>query len=700
MAINKVDYGDQTLMDLTEDTVTEDKVLEGETFHDRSGNLRTGSLVIPVQDVEVNGESVVNSEKVAEIDIPTTDIQTAVDEFETYNGGLLSECKVALSPNQDLHGYSEPWVGGAGKNKAPYTLANLITSNTSGTWNSNVYTINGVEFTVYTDDGGNVIAIKANGQNNGNQSLFILYFTLKDSNTYIVSGCPSGGASSTYEVYANLGNGSVYDKGSGATTTAVANYNGYISIAIRAGYNAQNLMFYPMLRLSTETDDTFEPYSNICPITGHTESKVGDDGKNKANISSNTVGSNQRATVEYDNNIIRLTATGTYARCGWLIPVEVGKTYTFSCKGITSAIGGTMVNYIYLGSADGVWSDSSPNYISRVQLTTELRDVNITFTATTNVCFIGAYITSTATSGVITLTDVQLELGSTATPYVPYNSYQVTVNLGGTYYSGTLDIVTGVLTATQKSIGASDFDTFVTNPSAGGLYYAQIDTSGSKANGNGICNMAKVDNQNAWIYTYPVAQIAPSQAGRIRFYCESTSMNEFLSQYANLQIVFELDTPLTIQLSPTMVKALVGENHLSAPLDGQEITESKYRELFTYDEVEEIAQQIADSKIDDVYTSDKTTFSSYTIQNRFARKVYDVPLLTPYYQKSSGATDITFNNMYIFNDSQTSCELIQIGSGPRVSISNVSISSGSVTFTFDAPLAADTKFVCSIINFY
>jgi hypothetical protein len=35
-----------------------------------------------------------------------------------------------------------------------------------------------------------------------------------------------------------------------------------------------------------------------------------------------------------------------------------------------------------------------------------------------------------------------------------------------------------------------------------------------------------------------------------------------------------------------MVKALVGENHLSAPLDGQEITESKYRELFTWNEVE------------------------------------------------------------------------------------------------------------------
>lgn len=45
------------------------------------------------------------------------EVKTAVDEFETYNGGILSSLKVALSPNQDLHGYSEPWVGGASKNK-------------------------------------------------------------------------------------------------------------------------------------------------------------------------------------------------------------------------------------------------------------------------------------------------------------------------------------------------------------------------------------------------------------------------------------------------------------------------------------------------------------------------------------------------------------------------------------------------------
>lgn len=37
MAVNKVIYGDQTLIDLTNDSVTPETLLEGETAHDASG---------------------------------------------------------------------------------------------------------------------------------------------------------------------------------------------------------------------------------------------------------------------------------------------------------------------------------------------------------------------------------------------------------------------------------------------------------------------------------------------------------------------------------------------------------------------------------------------------------------------------------------------------------------------------------------
>lgn len=46
MAINKVIYGGETLLDLTGDTVTADKVADGYTFHDKSGALVTGTSTL------------------------------------------------------------------------------------------------------------------------------------------------------------------------------------------------------------------------------------------------------------------------------------------------------------------------------------------------------------------------------------------------------------------------------------------------------------------------------------------------------------------------------------------------------------------------------------------------------------------------------------------------------------------------------
>lgn len=52
--VNKVEYGGQTLIDLTNDTATEEDVLSGKTFHDKSGALRTGNLSLA--EVAYSGE--------------------------------------------------------------------------------------------------------------------------------------------------------------------------------------------------------------------------------------------------------------------------------------------------------------------------------------------------------------------------------------------------------------------------------------------------------------------------------------------------------------------------------------------------------------------------------------------------------------------------------------------------------------------
>ncbi len=44
MGINKIQYGNTTLIDLTSDTVTADKLMQGYTAHDRSGAVINGSI--------------------------------------------------------------------------------------------------------------------------------------------------------------------------------------------------------------------------------------------------------------------------------------------------------------------------------------------------------------------------------------------------------------------------------------------------------------------------------------------------------------------------------------------------------------------------------------------------------------------------------------------------------------------------------
>lgn len=45
MAINKIQYGNTVLLDLTSDTVTADKLMQGYTAHDRTGATITGLIV-------------------------------------------------------------------------------------------------------------------------------------------------------------------------------------------------------------------------------------------------------------------------------------------------------------------------------------------------------------------------------------------------------------------------------------------------------------------------------------------------------------------------------------------------------------------------------------------------------------------------------------------------------------------------------
>ena len=383
--------------------------------------------------------------------LPTTDIQTAVDEFSTYNGGLLSSLKVALSPNQDLHGYAEPWVGGASKQLIPMTVNALKLANAWMTWNRKVATANGLTVTLLTDNAENVIGIDVDGTANVRLD-FSLGWVYTDG-SYVISGSTNGGLSK-WGVW-QRGHGSVESEmsldGAGTFTDTRQTDNECV-LTIFQGATPSHQKFYPMLCLSSAPNPTvFAPYSNICPISGHTQ-----------------------------------------------VDVDV---------------------------SDG-------------QTTQE----------------------------------------------------QVTVNLGGTYYSGMLDVVSGVFVPDTAKLAINT--STIASISKSGLTSADIFTlalpSTYKLSANAILS------HYPYINTENVNEVGKAWLGtsntqlRIGFSAYGTTTLEDFKTWLdanNVEGCFELATPTSIQLSPTMVKALVGENHLSAPLDGQEITESKYKQTFTFDDV-------------------------------------------------------------------------------------------------------------------
>ena len=128
-------------------------------------------------------------------------------------------------------------------------------------------TINGVTFTV-NDDKSITVTGKANDSTKQTIFIFANNSTLKKTikpGKYILSGCPSGGSSSTYRMFAYHINPStnIADDGNGVTgdfdysNTTDSN----IAIVIAKGYADNiNLTFYPMLRYADITDDTYEPY--------------------------------------------------------------------------------------------------------------------------------------------------------------------------------------------------------------------------------------------------------------------------------------------------------------------------------------------------------------------------------------------------------------------------------------------------------
>ena len=310
--------------------------------------------------------------------------------------------------------------------------------------------------------------------------------------------------------------------------------------------------------------------SNIRPISGWTEANVTRCGKNLCNIGS--------------------ASFTKYKQYPLLLP---SGTYTLS-SAITST--DTDGNDCYFGIYD-----ASGSLLIRTMLTRNDR-TSYTFTLSSNSSYITLYAGHNSSQSVgddATWANIQIEVGSTATTYEPYNGQTYTISLNGTRYGGSLDVTSGVLTVTDGYIASYDGETL----------------------------------PSTWISDRDV-------------YAEGTTPT------TGAEVVYKLATPTEVSLTPTEITTLYGNNVIYADSGDMAITYTyeSNNQIRMGDEIFSVgsnAQTISghtvltDVPADAVFTD--TTYSVTPVTISTAQKGSDITVDDITAWNAGSVTTVTYN---------------------------------------------------------
>ncbi len=195
-----------------------------------------------------------------------------------------------------------------------------------------------------------------------------------------------------------------------------------------------------------------------------------------------------------------------------------------------------------------------------------------------------------------TYEDFMIEIGSQATTYEPYANIcpigghsSVTINVsptndpsqgvdtiiqfGDTYYGGTLNAVTGELVVNMATITMDGVNNAVTGKiSSQNTFYMQLDGMKRVADYRGHLYSDTLETYELRTQLGSVYGISGSLTNISTSYLymsnggESTSVNDFNTwlQSNNVQVCYELATPITVQIPPTTINTLLGQNYISS----------------------------------------------------------------------------------------------------------------------------------------
>lgn len=252
----------QTAVELIQQNVTaselviENYVKEAKQYRDEAEQFRNEAFSTTPEGYE---------DLVKNVSDNTVKIDTIIEKAELNIKNNAKGSNIHLTDSADSNVVELELYGKTEQNA--YTGKNLL--DCSGLSET---TSNGVTFTPVYDANGSLECINVNGTANAlvtyqvaNKTKITEQLSRYIGEKIITSGCPSGGSTDTY--YFNF-QGAVWD-GVGAMDTGngiectLSDFTGFntvqIYLVIKGGFTANNLKFYPMVRLAS-TDETYEPY--------------------------------------------------------------------------------------------------------------------------------------------------------------------------------------------------------------------------------------------------------------------------------------------------------------------------------------------------------------------------------------------------------------------------------------------------------
>lgn len=292
---------------------------------------------------------------------------------------------------------------------------------------------------------------------------------------------------------------------------------------------------------------------NVRQISGWDGLTVYKAGKNLFDVNTAIAGKYVRAGNISDGKPLGAENSTPTFSCSDYIKVSPGKAYTTTVPHFTSASAAGLVFY-----ADKTVESAISGIATQTQ-----GDAVYSFT-TPNNCNYLRFSWDNANGN-----NCQLEPGSTATTYEPYTAttYPVTWQSAGTVYGGYVDLVRGVLVETHECI-TSTWGGFENKNIRGDNTRGRINTihnAGSGGGTNSICNVAK----KFWNYTDDTTHFYVDGMYAYLFLPNNTDEN------LEIQITYQLATPITYTLTPQQITTLIGTNNIWSDAGDVTVTYTK-----------------------------------------------------------------------------------------------------------------------------